>query len=301
MKVINDLEFQLHQTAVCIGKFDGIHKGHRLLIEKTKETGLPVVMFTFQMLQPRGIYSLDEKEKLAESLGVDYLVSVTVTEEFMHMSAMQFVEEILCDKCDAKEIFVGEDFCFGYQRSGTAAMLKSLESVCGFHVNVFEKIKVDDIEVSSTRIRRELEIGNLEAANQLLDMPYFIKGTVVSGNQIGRTISVPTANVIPAEGKILPPKGVYAVMLDFRGKILQGVANLGTKPTVSGDNLIGLEISIFDFNETIYEEEVIVYLMAYQRSEKKFASLDDLKKQIQCDTKKAKEILSSLNIQYRLL
>jgi len=292
MEIIRSLDFNLQKTAVCIGKFDGIHKGHRLLIQKAKETGLPVVMFTFQMDQPTGIYTPEEKALLAESAGVDILISITVTEEFMHMSAYDFIDEILCSRCGAREVFVGEDFAFGYQRSGTAAMLKAVGPQYGFVTNVFPKLQVEDREVSSTRIRTEIGQANMELVGLLMATPYFVRGQVVSGNQIGRTIEVPTANILLPEGKILPPQGVYAVFLERGGQIYKGVGNLGTKPTISGHNPLGLEISIFDFEEDIYGEEVTAYLTYYIRPEEKFDSLEELRMQIEADQMIAREILS---------
>ncbi|MCR5690650.1 MAG: riboflavin biosynthesis protein RibF [Eubacterium sp.] len=292
MEIIRSLDFNLNKTAVCIGKFDGIHKGHRLLIQKARETGLPVVMFTFQMDQPTGIYTPEEKVLLAESAGVDILITITVTEEFMHMSAYDFIDDILCSRCGAREVFVGEDFAFGYQRSGTAAMLKAVGPQYGFVTNVFPKLRVEDKEVSSTRIRGEISQGNMELVGELMATPYFIRGQVVSGNQIGRTIDVPTANILLPEGKILPPQGVYAVFLEHGGKVFKGVGNLGTKPTISGQNPLGLEISIFDFHEDIYGEEITVYLTYYIRPEEKFDSLEELRMQIEADQMIAEDILA---------
>ncbi|MDY2921233.1 MAG: bifunctional riboflavin kinase/FAD synthetase [Eubacterium sp.] len=297
MKRIRSLDFELEPSAVCIGKFDGIHRGHRLLIRAAKETKLPVVMFTFESMRQNDIYSQKEKEYLAEKLGVDIFISISVTESFRHMTPVEFVEKILVHRCHAKEIFIGTDFCFGHNRSGNAGMLKEWERTYSFRVHILEKLSLGGSEVSSTRIRSRLEQGEMEEVSALLGMPYFIQGEVVSGRHLGRTMEIPTANLIPAPGKILPPKGVYAILLTVDGKVRKGVGNLGVKPTVSGDNPMGLEVWIFDFHEDIYGKEIRAHLISYLRPERKFGSMDRLKEQISLDTIRAKEILSQPEVE----
>ncbi len=301
MRRIRSLDFELEPSAVCIGKFDGIHRGHRLLIQAAKKTKLPVVMFTFESTRQNGIYSQAEKEDLAEKAGVDIFISVPVTEAFRHMAPVEFVEQVLVQRCHAKEIFIGTDFCFGHNRSGNARMLKEWESTYSFHVHILEKLSLGGSEVSSTRIRSQLEKGEMGEVSSLLGMPYFIQGEVVSGRHLGRTMEIPTANLIPAPGKILPPKGVYAIMLTVDGKIRKGVGNLGVKPTVSGDNPMGLEVWIFDFHEDIYGKKIRAHLVSYLRPERKFDSMDQLKEQISRDTIRAKEILSQPEAESLLL
>lgn len=296
MQIITDLNFQLNHSAVCIGKFDGIHRGHRLLLREAKKTGLTTVMLTFVFPMAETIYSYEEKIYLAKQLGIDVFVAIPITEEFKHMTAEAFVKDILVERCHAKKIVVGSDFCFGYQRSGNVAFLQSREKAYDFQVTVFEKIKANGEIISSTRIRDLLTKGNMEEANELLETPFFIQSDVKNGNQIGRTISVPTANLVPAEGKVLPPFGVYAVLVKVDEKIYKGVGNLGMKPTIPGKNPIGMEVWLFDFQGDLYGKTLQVSLLSFLREEKKFASIQELQKQIGEDSLQAKEKLSEIHL-----
>lgn len=291
MKVITDLDFKLNNTAVCIGKFDGLHKGHRTLIEAAKRTGFTTVLFTFLIPESRTLYSYEEKKFLAEKLGIDVLIVISVTAEFMHMQPEVFVKDILMRRCGAKKICVGSDFRFGYQRKGDVGLLQEMAKEVAFTVDVFEKVKQKGEIISSTRIRGLLEKGKIQEVNELLETPYFLQGIVTSGNKLGRKKTVPTANLIPEEGKVLPPFGVYAVMVQVKNKWYQAVGNLGVKPTVSGNNPIGLEVWLFDYNGNLYGENLTAYFYEFQRPEKKFSSMEELKVQIEKDTIQAKEIL----------
>ncbi|MCH5252348.1 MAG: bifunctional riboflavin kinase/FAD synthetase [Lachnospiraceae bacterium] len=292
MKIITDLNFQLNNTAVCIGKFDGIHRGHRLLLEKAEQSGLSTVMFTFLFPDIRSIYSKFEKRMLAEKLGVDIFIEIPVNKEFFELQAESFMEDILVKRCGAKNIIVGEDFCFGHQRRGNVRMLEESASRYDFQVFVFEKLKAEGEIISSTRIREKISEGKMSEVNELLGTPYFIYGKVQQGNQIGRTISVPTANIVPEPHKVLPPFGVYAILAETDNKQYRGVGNLGIKPTIPGENPVGLEVWLFDYEGDLYGKEITISLMAFQRPEKKFDSVESLKQQIMKDTACAKEILS---------
>ncbi len=300
MQVINNLDFQLNHTAVCIGKFDGLHRGHRLLLKEAARNGEIVTMITFVFPNAKGIYSFEEKKDLAQKLGVEVFIAISLTDSFMHMSAEDFVKEILLKKCDAKKVVVGADFCFGYQRSGDARFLRQAGQRYGFETVVLEKLMQDGEIISSTGIRERLRKGQIRQVNSLLETPYFIQGEVVAGNQIGRTMGIPTANIRPDVTKELPPLGVYTVQLEIdtknsdRPRIYQGVANLGTKPTVTDHREITLEVWLFDFEGDLYEKKITVYFLDYQRPEKKFPSLDALREQIQKDTQRAKEFLEAL-------
>lgn len=292
MEILTDLDFKRKNTAVCIGKFDGIHRGHRRLLEKAKEDGLALLMITFLFPEHKGIYSIEEKQFLADKLGVDIFVSIPVTEEFMKMSPETFIEEILVERCGARHIVVGADFHFGYRRRGTAELLQRAGERYGFCVSVMEKLKEDGEVISSTRIRSLLGKGEMEQANRLLQTPYFIMGKVEKGNQIGRKMDVPTANITPSVQKELPPFGVYAARALVDGRVYDGVCNLGVKPTIPGNNKTGLEIWLFDFDGSLYEKEMVVSLYSYQRPERAFSGIDELKEQILSDTRQAKQILT---------
>lgn len=297
MNVIQNLAFQFHHTAVCIGKFDGIHRGHRLLLEEAKREGLTLVMFTFAPSDGRALYDPAEKRALAEKLGVDVLIEVPLDGAFMQQSPDEFAARILREKCGADKVVVGEDFRFGYQRQGDTGVLKSLGEKYGFQVVVYDKLVQDGDIVSSTRIRRLIGEGNMKEANRLLGTPYFLSGIVERGNQLGRTINTPTANIRPGGKKVLPPYGVYAVIADIEDRYYRGVSNLGVKPTVPGENPVGLEVWLFDYEGDLYDRELTVYLMDYLRPERKFDSLTGLQNQIQQDTVRAHEILSSPDMQ----
>lgn len=291
MKVLTDWNVQLKRTAVCIGKFDGIHRGHRALLKEAKKEGLSLVMLTFIFPEHKGIYSYEEKRMLAEKLGIDIFLSIPVTDIFMQMSAADFVEKVLVEHLDAKKVVVGSDFCFGHNRQGTAEFLGLQGEKFGFSVQIMEKVQEDGIPVSSTRIRELLQKGNIKKANALLQDAYFMCGKVIEGNHIGRKISVPTANLSPSDEKVLPPFGVYAVQAYVDGKWYNAIGNLGVKPTIPGDNPVGLEVWIFDFSGNLYKKELMVRFFDFIRREQKFENLDKLKKQIKADTIRAKEIL----------
>lgn len=292
MKIITNLEFQLDNTAVCIGKFDGIHRGHRLLVREAKNSGLTTVMLTFLFPDVQNIYAREEKRFLAEELGIDILVEIPVTKEFMSMKAKTFTREILAGRCDAKKVVVGSDFCFGYRRAGNVDFLLKEGRKCGFEVFVFEKLKQDGEVISSTRIREEIAQGRMREANALLVAPYFLRGNVEEGNHIGRTMSVPTANIYPAREKVLPPFGAYAVSVNVEGEPYKGVGNLGVKPTIPGENPVGLEVWLFDYSGNLYGKTLTVSFVEFLRPEKRFDSLEELQNQIRKDTNRAKEILS---------
>ena len=295
MKIITDLNFKLNGTAVCIGKFDGIHRGHRLLLTEAKKSGLTVVMFTF--LFPgsgKCIYSYEEKLSLAESLGVDVFIAVPVTESFMRMEPEEFVEEILVRRCDARKVVVGADFRFGHNRAGDVRLLQQMGAKNNYSVAVFDKLREGGKIISSTRIRKLLTAGKLSEVNGLLASPYFIRGRVHTGNKLGRRMDVPTANITPAPDKELPPFGVYAVMVQVEDSWYEGVANLGVKPTIPGENPVGLEVWLFEYQGDLYEKTITAYLMDFLRPEQKFDSLSELKAQIQRDTAQAEEILRGL-------
>ncbi len=292
MRVFTDLDFQLRDTAVCIGKFDGIHRGHRMLIKKGKETGQTMVMLSFLFDGADSLYSFEEKRWLAEKLGIDVLITCPMDEKFRRMEPVPFIRQILADKCDARTVVVGSDFRFGYRRSGDAALLQREGRRLGMRVHVMGKLTWKGEIISSTGIREALTDGRVRLAAGMLKTPWFIMGKVQHGNELGRKMSFPTANLVPAAGKVLPPFGVYAVRVEVSGQFYDGVGNLGVKPTVSGEGNVGLEVWLFDFRGDLYGETIRVYLMEFQRPEKKFDSVDALRQQIARDTDRAKEILS---------
>lgn len=289
MRILEKRPFELRDTAVCIGKFDGLHSGHRLLTDSlSRYDKLKKVLFTFSFGNAPGIYSSEEKRYLAEKLGMDLYIDCPFDRELSHMSPEAFLETVLIGECGAKAISVGEDFRFGYNRQGDAALLKKYSARYGYELNVFPKKKMYGETVSSTRIRHELENGTIERVNALLGQPYFIYGKVCHGNQIGgRRFHMPTANQFLPEDKICPAFGVYASRVHIEGAVYHGVTNIGVKPTIPGVNQAGAETYIMEFDSDLYEKNICVELCAFLRSERKFPDMDTLMAQMEEDKNNA--------------
>ncbi len=293
MMILEKGPYQLSDTAVCIGKFDGLHSGHQLLVEAVKNSTCKTkVLFTFSFETPEHIYSTEEKKYLAQQMGIDVYIACPFDNTLTHMSPLEFLERILIQQCGAKEICVGEDFRFGFERKGDVAFLAKHQETYGYKLRVFEKKKLAGECISSTRIRKVLKEGSIDEVNSLLGRPYMIYGTVHHGNQIGRTLNMPTANQIPSEGKVLPAFGVYASRVHIGERSYIGVTNLGIKPTIPGENKIGVETYIMDFDEDIYGQEIGVELHTFIRGEKKFSDLEALKAQMELDKRQASQFFA---------
>ncbi len=300
----NDAGLNFYEgTAVTLGKFDGVHLGHRKLVEIVKEKAaqynLISAVFTFDGL-PESIVPKDkqkfltlseERGRIFEELGIDVLVEYPFTESFMHMEPEVFIDEILVHRMKVKVVVIGDDYRFGNKRRGDAEMLVNMAPVYGYEVIVIPKERFEGRQISSTFVREELLMGHMETVNMLLNRPFFIMGKVAHGNQLGRTLEIPTVNLIPDMHKILPPYGVYSVAVAVEGKVYDGVANLGVKPTVSDAGIVNLESFIFDFNEDLYGKEIEVRLKHFQRPEMKFATVEDLAKQMNSDIEFAKALV----------
>lgn len=281
------IEFHIEgSTAVSLGKFDGLHKGHQLLIrrilEKKKE-GLSAVIFTFDFGRSQELMSGEERRSMLEQWGVDYLLECPFVPEVSHMEPEDFVRRVLKGQLHAKYLAVGTDFRFGYQRRGDYKLLQDMALECGFIVDVVEKAKWNQRDISSTFIREMLGEGNMPLVRELLGYPYSITGTVVHGRAMGRGLGMPTINLLPDERKLLPPNGVYAVKCLVDGKCYRGITNIGFKPTVGGETVRGVETYLLDVDENLYEKEVTLYFYAFERPEQKFGSLEELKEQMQMD------------------
>lgn len=288
MDVINKRPYQLKNSAVCIGKFDGLHRGHQSLIEEISHfSGCNKVLFTFAFPGVPYILSPEEKRTKAEKLGIDTYVECPFDEALKEMTPKEFFEEILVRQCDAGVICVGDDFHFGKDRAGNVDILQNLAKEAGITCIVVKKKKMYDEIISSTRIREALVKGDLSLANELLGMPYMVQGEVVHGNEIGRTLDMPTANQIPDARKILPPFGVYASKVSFEGKQYYGVTNLGVKPTIPGENQVGAETCLLHFKGDLYGKNLQLELCRFLRGERKFAGLEQLMHQMEADKKNA--------------
>ena len=295
MKIIKDtLDFSISEiSAVTLGKFDGIHKGHqklmRMILEKRKQ-GLKSVVFTFGQMpgtvlcgKGRTILTGAERRKHLEGLGIDYMVECPFVPEIIQMEPEAFVEKILVGQLHAKYIAVGPDFRFGHNRKGSVKLLKQLAPVFGYEVEVFEKECLEDKVISSTYVRYMLQNGEMETVEKLLGYPYYVSGTVVHGHAIGRKLGIPTLNLIPDDEKMLPPNGVYLTKTVFGQEEHFGITNVGVKPTISGEELKGIETHLFDYEGDLYGREVTVVFYAFERPERRFESLEDLKKQLRED------------------
>ena len=289
MKYISEnMDFKLKNTAVTLGKFDGIHRGHRLLIDEVlslKGQGYTSVMFTF-LYHPYNllsdnevklIFTEEEKRARLESMGMDVLISYPFTNETKNIQPEDFIKDILVNKLDVKVIVVGNDFRFGKNRRGDVEMLKAMESVYGYKVIAFEKKRWKDTVISSSTIRDELAKGNMEDVNEMLGQPYYIHGKVLHGRKIGRTLGMPTTNLTPNTYKLLPPSGVYVSRTIIDGISYPGMTNIGYKPTVGAEEFKGVETYMYDFDGDLYGQEIDVELLTYKRQELKFNSLEELK------------------------
>lgn len=281
------------KSAVTLGKFDGLHRGHQKLIQYIKERhrkDCRSVAFTFDVspkfhmmhIPPKFLLTYEERAEIAESLGLDVLAECPFTDALMHMEPEDFVKEYLVNRLHAEYLAVGPDFRFGHNREGNPQMLAELGKKYGFFTEVVEKEKYKGRDISSTYVREELEKGNMQTVNELLGYPYFTRGEIVHGRKLGRTIGIPTANLIPPLIKKLPPNGVYITESIISGKQYQGITNVGYKPTVK-ENFLGVETYLFACDENLYGQEAEVRFYEYLRPEIKFDSLEELKKQMERD------------------
>lgn len=294
MEIIkNTTEFQIEEpTAISLGKFDGLHQGHQLLVDrilKKKKEGLASLIFTFDFGERPVLTLKEERRELLRREHVDYLVECPFVPALSHMEPEDFVQEVLKKRLHAKYLAVGTDFRFGYQRKGDYHLLQKMSESCGFQVEVVEKACWQGREISSTFIREELEQGHMELVNQLLGYAYSVTGEVLHGRQIGRTLGMPTTNLLPKEQKLLPPNGVYATRTVIAGEVFEGITNIGYKPTVGGETRKGVETYLFDLDRNLYGEIIQVQFYGYERPERKFPTLEALKAQIESDVAWGKE------------
>ncbi|NTW04660.1 MAG: bifunctional riboflavin kinase/FAD synthetase [Peptococcaceae bacterium] len=308
MKVLYDwkgIRNQFKDIVVALGNFDGVHVGHQRLISslvtEAKNINGTSVVFTFQPhpLQvllgeaPMILISQQTKEDIFREMGVDVLLLIPFTEKFAHLSPEKFIEKILVDGLDVKSIFVGYNYTFGRNGSGTAKTLENEGSRYGFKVNIIQPVAVTDIPVSSTLIRNLLNKGEVDEAARYLGGNFFIEGQVREGEKRGRQLGFPTANIMIREGFMAPANGIYAVKVQSDGEIYSGVANLGIKPTFCQKKTTPiLEVHLLDFKGDLYGKTIKVYFIKKIREEKKFSSVDKLIVEIKSDVEKSRIILS---------
>lgn len=279
------------ETAVTLGKFDGLHRGHQKLIRRicqAEKNGLASVVFTLDAGKSGGILVREERRQMLERQGVSYLIDCPLVPEIAHMGAEEFVARVLVERLHARYLVVGSDFRFGYQRSGDYHLLMELQKLYGFRVEVVKKEQYQGRDISSSFVREALAQGNMELVNHLLGYPFYVSGEVLHGRQIGRTLGMPTTNLVPSTKKLLPPNGVYVSLTVIDGKTYRGITNIGYKPTI-GENFKGVETHIFDFDGDLYGRDIEVRLLSFRRPEQKFASRQALKDQVDADIAYGKE------------
>ncbi|WP_297087273.1 bifunctional riboflavin kinase/FAD synthetase [uncultured Draconibacterium sp.] len=303
-------DFKARNPVVTIGTFDGLHKGHQLVINQLKELASnengETVIFTFYphpriVTAPnetslRLLTTKNEKIKLFEQFGVDHLIIYPFNEAFAALSYTDFVKTILVEKIHTYCLVVGYDHRFGKNREGGYEYLQKCAEKYGFKVHRTEALSVETDKVSSTKIRAALETGAIAKANQYLGYRFTLHGTVVNGKQLGRKLGFPTANIEASDKyKIIPGYGVYAVLIEIDDKQYKGMLNIGTRPTFNNnaDNR-SIEVNIFDFAENIYGKSITLVFIDKIREEKKFAGVDALVEQLKTDKEVAQELLLSL-------
>ena len=292
-------------AVVTSGTFDGVHLGHQKIIQRIREIARAVqgetVLITFWphprlVLYPtehhlRLLSTFEEKANLLRQFGIDHLVTIPFTQEFSQMTSEQFIRKILMEKIHTKKLVIGYDHRFGKNREGSFDYLQEHSKEFGFELEEISRQDVDEIGVSSTKIRKSLEIGDIRTATNYLGRPYELNGIVVKGQQIGRSIGFPTANIhIPNDYKLIPHDGVYAVEVKVEGVLFKAMLNIGNRPTVNGTRKT-VEAHLFDFQGDLYNKLVTVYFREFIREEKKFESLEALKNQLVQDQTLAKSLL----------
>lgn len=297
MIIINSLNEvkSFDKSVVTIGKFDGIHKGHEVLIEKTvnysKQEELTSVVFTFKNspisyfsnIITREIITEVEKMNKLKLLGVDVVIDIPFNKDMAEISAEDFVKQILVDKLGAKKLIIGHDFAFARKREGTPPILKILGKKYGFDVEVIEPVVINNIRVSSTHVKDLIYAGRVDEIKNYLGRNYAIEGTVIHAKQLGRTLGFPTANLRLQENLIIPKRGIYATKVHIGNEVYVGATNIGYNPTVNGEKM-SVETNILQFDKDIYGKTIKLEFLERIRDEKKFKDLNELKLQLKMDT-----------------
>lgn len=305
---LKDLPRGLNGSVVTMGDFDGLHTGHRVLIDTTvaaaKQLNLPAILVTYEpspkkilkkLAVDSRITTFDEKQDLLKQTELDHAVFFPVTEKTLRISARTFLREFLLGRLKMKCLIMGNDHHFGHNRRGNARYLKAAAQKYGFELKIVAEQLTDEKRTSSSRIRSALLAGDVAEVGQVLGRPYALTGTVLHGQKRGATIGFPTANISPDPEKLLPLSGVYAGVARLAdGRRLNAIANLGVKPTV-GEHALGLEVHIPGFQGDLYGETLTFEFIARIRGEQKFPGIDALKRQITIDLAAAAGKIVSLN------
>lgn len=302
MRIFNDLDAigEIQNPVVTIGTFDGVHLGHQKILQTLKDEAESVqgesVLLTFyphprMVLFPEShglklLQTQAEKIEKLEKNGLQNLVVYPFSFEFSRLTALEFVRDILVNKLHVRKIVIGYDHQFGKNREGSIAYLKDIADTYEFEVIEIPAQDIDEVNVSSTKIREALLQGDVQRANMFLGEPYQLSGTVIRGRALGRTIGFPTANIeVNTDIKLIPGIGVYAVEVLVDGQVYRGMLNIGIRPTVVSTDVVNLEVHILDFHRDIYDKSITVRFIERVRDEQKFESVDALKEQLKNDEK----------------
>jgi riboflavin kinase/FMN adenylyltransferase len=309
MKIHRDIETlpAFRNAIVTLGTFDGVHQGHQKIIDRLNEVAREKdgesVLLTFwphprMVLQPddeslKLLNTIDEKIELLEKAGLHHLIIAPFTREFSRMSYLDFIRDILVEKLRVKHLIVGHDHHFGKNREGSYEQLQECAPIFDFGLEQVQALLIDDVAISSSKIRKELQFGDLVRANRYLGYDYFATGNVIKGFQRGRELGYPTANVELSEKyKLLPADGIYAVRAEVNGLLYNGMASLGYNPTFENVPRT-LEVNLFNFSDEIYGERIRVFFLAFIRKEANFATVADLIRQIDADKLHALKFFSN--------
>lgn len=300
MKIFNSIQafHSKKKNIVTIGTFDGVHVGHKKILERITHSALMMdcesLVLTFfphprtvlqENSEMKQLNTLDEKSLLFANAGIDNLIIHPFDKEFSRLTAEEFVKNVLVETFHIQKIIIGHDHRFGKNRTANINDLMAFGKIYGFEVEQISAQEINDVSISSTKIRNALLEGNITLANEFLGYNYSLSGTVVKGKQLGRSIGYPTANIHIAEDyKLIPENGVYIVQSTMDGKLVFGMMNIGFNPTVKG-TVQTIEINFFDFDKDIYSQKITVEILQRIRAEQKFESLDALKNQLALDKK----------------
>ncbi len=287
-------------TAVTVGKFEGLHPGHMDLIHKAgeyKKLGLCTVVLKIETAigtKNSCLLTAKEEKRILEEAGVDYFVSLPFTEELRSMTAEDFIREILVIRLHARCAVCGDDFRFGVGRMGDAALLRKIGAEYGMTTVIRDRVLYDHVRISSSRIREKLQEGAVDEAWRLLGRPYSIEGEIVHGRALGRKLGFPTINIYPEASRFLPRFGVYYTIVWIEGRCYGGMANIGVKPSISAEEKIVLEVHLLDVDEDLYGKTAVVDLVSFIRGEKRFDSLEELKAQVLSDIQTARDLYNGV-------
>ena len=309
MKIYNDLsEYQsTNKTFVTIGTFDGVHKGHQKVIKQLTKTAhknnADSVLLTFfphprmvlqKDLNIKLIHTINERIQLLEKIGLDILIIQPFTQEFSRLSAIEFTRNILVNKLNVSKLVIGYDHHFGKNREGNFEQLEEYAHTYNFKLKKISQKDVNNIAVSSTKIRKAIENGEMQKANNYLGYNFILTGEIVKGKNLGEKIGFPTANLhIKESYKLIPKTGAYVVKSTINNKTVFGMMNIGFRPTVNGENQT-IEVHFFNFNENLYTKTIQIEVLSFLREEQKFDSIEALKNQLFNDQQKATKIINGI-------